>query len=290
MPLRNLVLGGGEFRTMAYLPFVEYLEKENLLNSIENYYVTSAGIFYAIILSIGCSYKEIYDFMTSIDFSTLMNIDPESFLYLHIKFGVDDGDKIIKLCSKILELKLGSADLTFAEHKKLTGKSIISTGTNLAKLGLEIFSPTLSPNMRIIDAVRITTSIPFYFFPAKYNGALYIDGGITNNYPIDIIPPDEMKYTIGALIITPMAESIDTMSEYMNAIYQCSVMNNDRGKSVKYIENTVVIYIKRRNPMAIIEKPAIIYEIIEEGREALTNWLMAHGEKWRSNLEIGLEE
>jgi hypothetical protein len=144
--------------------------------------------------------------------------------------------------------------------------------------------------MRIIDAVRITTSIPFYFFPAKYNGSLYIDGGITNNYPIDIIPPDEMKYTIGALIITPMAESIDTMSEYMNAIYQCSVMNNDRGKSVKYIENTVVIYIKRRNPMAIIEKPAIIHEIIEEGREALTNWLMAHGEKWRSNLEIGLEE
>ncbi|CAB4579492.1 MAG: hypothetical protein F2563_04175 [Actinobacteria bacterium] len=290
MPLRNLVLAGGEFRTMSYLPLIEYLEKEGHLATIQNYYVTSAGIFFAIILSIGCSYKEIHDFMTTIDFSTLMNIDPASFLFLHTKFGVDDGEKIIKLCSKILELRLGSPDITFAEHQRITGKTITATGTNLAKLGLEIFSPAISPTMRIIDAVRITTSIPFYFFPARYNGALYVDGGITNNFPIDLVPPHELNHTIGALVITPMAHSIETASDYMNAIYQCSIMNNDRAKSTKYAYNTVVVNIRRRNPLAIMEKPEILLEIIEEGREALTNWLTTHGEKWRENLEISLEE
>ncbi len=79
-------------------------------------------------------------------------------------------------------------------------KYLFLTGSNLSTGKCEIFSHLHSPNMIISDAVRISMSIPFVFYPTKKYirnektgsrivdpqklNSLYVDGGLMNNYPI----------------------------------------------------------------------------------------------------------
>ena len=80
-----------------------------------------------------------------------------------------------------------------------TYKSLFFTGSCLTTGKCEIFSHIHTPDMIIADAVRISMSIPFVFFPQKCwikdkNGKrvldpnrenlLYVDGGLLLNYPI----------------------------------------------------------------------------------------------------------
>lgn len=68
---------------------------------------------------------------------------------------------------------------------------------NLAVIGSDISTEPPSPvefsarnkmtqDTPIVDAVRISLSIPGLFEPFKYNGHYYVDGGVFDNYPIEL--------------------------------------------------------------------------------------------------------
>ena len=44
-----------------------------------------------------------------------------------------------------------------------------------------------SPDLKYTDAICMTSCIPILFEPIEYNGCLYIDGGVNNNFPYEKI-------------------------------------------------------------------------------------------------------
>lgn len=85
------------------------------------------------------------------------------------------------------------ADLTLEQLHKLSMtfpewqlKSLYVTGTSLTDASLKVFSHETDPNMKIVDAVRITMSFPLGFEPVLYQGHYYVDGGVADNYPMHI--------------------------------------------------------------------------------------------------------
>ncbi len=44
--------------------------------------------------------------------------------------------------------------------------------------------------MKIKEAIRISSSIPFFFDPVEFRGEFYIDGGITDSYPFGYFDND----------------------------------------------------------------------------------------------------
>ena len=70
-----------------------------------------------------------------------------------------------KILTTFIKSKNLSVDITFKELYELTRKLLIITGTNLTKKQGEYFSFLTTPDMKLIDAIRISTSIPFYFTP-----------------------------------------------------------------------------------------------------------------------------
>lgn len=66
--------------------------------------------------------------------------------------------------------------------------------TNLSKQRAKIFSYEHTPDVKIIDAARMSMSIPIYFKCIKHgeNKDIIIDGGVTWNYPLNIF--DNEKY------------------------------------------------------------------------------------------------
>jgi NTE family protein len=49
-----------------------------------------------------------------------------------------------------------------------------------------VFSAKSDPDLPIWKAVRMSVSIPFVFEPVHHDGGVYVDGGLSWNYPIDL--------------------------------------------------------------------------------------------------------
>ncbi len=139
-------------------------------------------------------------------------------IYKKIKedFGIFPGETIVSEFCKWIndrarDTKLGFDEtLTFGElhelHKKdpTIFKDLYIVVTNLSKSRPEVFSYESTPEVLIIDAVRASMAIPFFFKPVKirckkekigiciYSEDTYVDGGILLNYPIKIF--DRRRY------------------------------------------------------------------------------------------------
>jgi len=91
----------------------------------------------------------------------------------------------------------------------------------------------------IIDAVIASSSIPIIFKPYKINGNYYIDGGITNNFPIE--PIQEISSQLIGAFVNP----IDTVNEPLG-IFQTALRSFQLSISSK-------IHEKKKNTTVFIE-------------------------------------
>ena len=86
----------------------------------------------------------------------------------------------------------GNGKATFAEFQERGFRELSIVATNLSKRRPEVFSFSTTPHVAVADAVRMSMSIPFYFNALRFDGHqfgegdLYADGGMYNNFPIQI--------------------------------------------------------------------------------------------------------
>jgi predicted acylesterase/phospholipase RssA len=90
---------------------------------------------------------------------------------------------------------------------------------------LEYFNYTLTPEVKVIDAVRASCSLPFIFPSYEINGKYYYDGGICNNCPIDIV--DEIDSI--AFDVSFFSETINTKIKLLDLL-NCLVTITNKKK------------------------------------------------------------
>ncbi len=141
--------------------------------------------------------------------SMLENFSTTFGLYAGIKIRETLIDIIAQHGYKIMS-KNGRGQVTFKELFQKTGVELAIMGTKLEKPGEVLyFSVRTTPNMRVVDAVRISASIPPIFAPVKvYPEAIYTDksdkfvpypaNSITISYPY--LTSVEKEYLIGTWI------------------------------------------------------------------------------------------
>jgi NTE family protein len=92
-------------------------------------------------------------------------------------------------------------EMSFDQHHRLFGCSLVVTGSNFASKKSEYFSHWTTPGFSVADAVRVSMSLPVFFKPMQlytrqdYENAsiakdpwlrgTWVDGGYMNNCPID---------------------------------------------------------------------------------------------------------
>ena len=102
---------------------------------------------------------------------------------------MDDGSKLLTTIKTFLFEKLNIYDITFKELYEKTNKKLKIFTTNYTKTKSEMFSYETTPDCSVILAIRMSISVPFLFTPVEYNNCYYIDGGLTNNFPIRYCDP-----------------------------------------------------------------------------------------------------
>lgn len=99
------------------------------------------------------------------------------------------------------------------------GKTLICVTYNLTKGCSVELTPESHPNLPCILALKMSSSLPLVFEKFKYGTDFYIDGGITNNFPIDVA--DKRGERILGITLSPDTEHAvgDNYSNILEYIY-----------------------------------------------------------------------
>lgn len=230
----TLCLSAGGVYGLAYIGALDYLIDEKIiyLNKIKNYAGTSIGSLILFFIVIGYNLKEINNIIINLNFTKLQSeIKIENIL---LNNGINDGTKFILLLKFFLDKKLNIDDITFKELQLKYNKNFIVIGTNYSKGEEAIFDYSNTPDMSIITAIIISISVPIIFKPVLYNDEYYMDGALTNAFPINycnqettiaINLPYSNCYKIDS-IMDILFNSIKIMSKTISIKNKCNINDN----------------------------------------------------------------
>ncbi len=195
-PFRNLIFEGGGVKGIAYVGALKVLEERKILKDIKRVGGTSAGAINAVLLSAGFNLKEMQDILWNLNFNNFMDDSwgiVRDTKRLINEFGWYKGDFFRDWMGRLIREKTGNENSTFHDFKKRGFLELYLVGTNLSTGYAEVFSWEHTPRMRVVDAVRISMSIPLFFAAVRgFRGDVYVDGGMLDNYPVKLF--DREKY------------------------------------------------------------------------------------------------
>jgi predicted acylesterase/phospholipase RssA len=193
--IENLVMGGGGARGLVYIPCIKVMEQYGLLN-IKMILGTSIGSIIGTLYCIGYSGLELEKIFSNFNPGKFNEIKIENFFNYFKNLGLNDGKEPIKIIKILFKHQNIKETITFKELYELTKIKLVLTGTNITKSKLEYFNYKTTPDMEVILAIRISTCIPLYVIPIRYNNNLYIDGGLLTNIPIQYVKKKDYKKTL----------------------------------------------------------------------------------------------
>ena len=169
-------------KIIASLGPLEVLEDLGLLKNIEEYTGSSAGAIISFLLVIGYTILEIIQLTINIDFSkNIIDIKIRDFF---INYGLDSGDKLYNLFKIFSKAKDIDENITFQQLYEINNKNLTIVATCINTSTSEYFNYINFPDVKVLDALRASCSIPFIFAPFKIGKKHYIDGCVCNTFPI----------------------------------------------------------------------------------------------------------
>ena len=218
----TLILGGGGIWGYAMVGVLEVINQE-----FTNIVGTSVGGMIGYLLCI-MTPQEI--FKRTRNLNVFEDVDISNFFE---EYGICRFDKMKDFLEEVTYEKIGERNITFNDLFKKTKKTLKITGTNITRRCSETFSRQNTPDMLIIDALRITTCVPFIFHKVKYRGDLYVDGSLLNP-----IPYNEFKVSKERkMCITAENEGCEKKDDIMKYIGDMimTVIENQMSNNIKDI-------------------------------------------------------
>lgn len=236
--LNNLVLSGGGVKGLYCIGILKYLEEHNIIKNIKNIAGTSIGAFFGTLIAIGYTAKELTDFVLLFDMSKVKNINFNNFFSF---FGLDSGNNLEVILEKMFEHKKFNKNTTFGELFEKKNINLILTGTCINEKKCYYFSHKEFSNMKIIEAVKISTAVPIFFNPIKFNNKLWVDGGIVDNYPIHLFK-NNLNNTLGIYLTNKkIINDINNLEDYFSCIFQTAMIGLSDKAIRGYENNTIII-------------------------------------------------
>lgn len=252
--VHNLVMEGAGIRGLAYCGALEELSNQKRLNDLERVAGTSAGAIVACFLSVGYTPKEIADIVGFTDFGEFN--DGEYFFIggtdrMISDFGWYKGEAFLGWLESHVSRKTGDADITFEQLHKASPESnyldLYVTGTNLSKQCAVTFSHESYPDMRIVDAVRTSMSVPLWFEAVHLDslgtvvepgkGDVFVDGGVLTNFPIDLFDAPQYYSGLSTEAFNPDFRNPQTLGLRMDSDSQIDSDENGGGLAHQEIED-----------------------------------------------------
>tara|TARA_Y100000310_G_C20702593_1_gene831327 strand:- start:5220 stop:6155 length:936 start_codon:yes stop_codon:yes gene_type:complete len=190
--LRALVFSGGGLCGGAFGSAIELLDSIMKTlglcrhKQIKEYGGTSVGAIFATMLVLGFTPHE-----ALVEFQKFeMPMVGDGVVGLLHNRAVMDVTKFRDQLCKWISYFGEVPHITFAQLFQNTGKKLVIAATLLNEYKAIYFSYTLTPHIRVVDALQATSAIPGLFSPFQFGPKrAFVDGAFTNNFPFEQFEP-----------------------------------------------------------------------------------------------------
>ena len=195
----GLVLSGGAAKGIAHVGVIKALEENNI--PIDYIVGTSMGSVVGACYAAGFTAEQIEDVIVSDDFQNWVNGEIRDEYNYYFNKDEDDpswftiGVSLDSLLIPTINSAFASdLSINFVLTERFARESLIAR-YNFDSLFVPfraIASDIFTQKAEILDsgtlgrAVRASLSVPYFYRPIKVNGRYLFDGGIYNNFPVDI--------------------------------------------------------------------------------------------------------
>ncbi len=199
LAIRNLAFEGGGSKGIAYCGALKVLEESGVYpNHIHRVAGTSSGSLFATLVAMGFTADELRDLLYETDLVALMRDARfgrlSELINLFTIYGFNPGFRLMEWLGKLLEDRVGAADVTFLQLYERCGRELCIPITNITRMMTEYCHPKTTPDMPVRLAVGMSMSLPVLMQPykilrkigtaGKSEEDLYTDGGLLCNYPL----------------------------------------------------------------------------------------------------------
>lgn len=215
-PTVGLVLAGGGARGAAHIGILKYLEEQNI--PVDLVTGTSFGAIVGGLYASGLSAVEIEELMLNMDWERALDDNvPRADRSIQRKWREDIFSIPGSPGYSTGELKMPSGAIQgqniILEMQKMTEHvSHIRQFSDLPRPFKAIATDIVTGEMVVLDhgelavAMRASMGVPAVFAPIEVDGRLLVDGGVTNNLPVDIARDMGADILIVVDITTPMLD------------------------------------------------------------------------------------
>ena len=248
--INTLIFSGGSSKGITYVGVFKKLEeliKERLylINKgidIEDIHIpiinikritsVSVGSIFGLIYTVGYDYKDMLEEVLTKNFDSLRSVKIMNFVS---KYGLDNGENIVNWLKSMIRKKGYDSEINFIDLYEKTKIDLQIIATNLNKYCYKKFNYIETPYMKVVDAVRMSISIPFLFTVNEYEGDIYVDGALIDNYPIKLYENENLDNILGFKLINHgemefhnVNARIDDIESYIYHVLSCYIVQKEK--------------------------------------------------------------
>lgn len=286
MTIKHLVLGGGAYNGLNILGALFQLTKNQFfhIDQIQSIYATSAGTIAAVLLLLNFEEETLFNYFIHRPWHKVIPITPNMIVDMFDKKGLLDNTFFKELFLTLFKTKDIDSTITLLQFYQKTNVELVMCAAKASDMSSILFSYKHTPEIPLLDAIYMSSSIPVVFQPRFFENDYIIDGGIIMNDPIKLCIENGAKQD--EILNIKIKREAHCLSEknlniflysfklFNNLSKKCSILLAE--EKVKY---TLVISLESlsgNDVELILTTPAKRQELIEEGRKCADLFMTDH--------------
>ena len=187
MHIKHLVISGGGPLGLRYLGALEKLEQEQFWNfdNIESIYGTSIGSVIGAFICLKYDWETLNKYIIERPWHDAFKVNAKQIFDSYYNKGLFD-KKVAEIIFKpLLEAKDLSINITLKEFYEYSKIDLHIFTFELNTFKTVELSHASFPDLTLVQAITMSSSLPGIFVPTIIEKCCYIDGGVLCNFPIN---------------------------------------------------------------------------------------------------------
>ena len=187
MPIKHLVISGGGPLGLRYLGALEKLEETGFWNfdDIESIYSTSIGSIIGAFICLKYDWDTLNTYIIDRPWHEAFKVNVKQIFDSYYNKGLFDKKLADIIFKPLLEAKDLSLNITLKEFYDYSKIDLHIFTFELHQFKTIELSHSLFPDLPLLQALTMSSSLPGIFMPTIIDECCYIDGGVMCNYPLN---------------------------------------------------------------------------------------------------------